>query len=125
MPYRLFLLLPLVVYSQSASIYEQAVAQIQSGSPAGAIGMLESRLREAPQDLRALTLMGMALAAQDRREEGNKYFLQALQVNPAYAPAVRNLALNEMASGHPAAAVLYFTKLIELTPSDPGGRLGL
>jgi tetratricopeptide (TPR) repeat protein len=38
---------------------------------------------------------------------------------------LRNLALNEMASGHAADAATYFTKLIELTPSDPGGRLGL
>src|SRR3954454_18681396 len=112
-------------FSQAGTIYEQAVKQIQNGKTAVAKELLDSRLRQDPQDLKALTLMGMAFSAEDRRDEGNRYFLQALHLNPAYPPAVRNLALNEMASGRPAAAATYFTKLIELTPSDPASRLGL
>jgi tetratricopeptide (TPR) repeat protein len=112
-------------FSQAGTIYEQAAAQIQNGEAANAIGILGPRLQQAPQDLKALTLMGMALTAQNHREEGNRYFLQALQVNPAYAPAVRNLALNEVAAGRLDAAKGHFERLVELAPSDPGARLGL
>jgi tetratricopeptide (TPR) repeat protein len=82
-------------------------------------------LRENAQDLKALTLMGMALVAENRREEGNSYFRQALKVNAAYAPALRNLALNEMAMGRADAARTHFERLLELSPADPAVRLGL
>ncbi len=110
---------------QSRSIYEQAASDIQAGHAPAAIQILEARLHESPQDLRALTLMGMALLAQDRREEGNGYFQKALQVNPDYAPALRNLASSHMAAGKPDSARAQFERLIALTPADPGGYLGL
>ncbi len=111
--------------SQTLTIYEQAVAYIQNGQAAAAIPILESRIHEAPHDLRALTLMGMALSAQGRPEEGNQYFRQALEADPAFAPALKNLATNEMASGHMQNAKTQFERLIQLTPADHGVRLGL
>ncbi len=117
-------LLP-IAFSQSTNIYEQAASYLQEGDISSAMRILEPRLKEAPQDLRALTLMGMALSSDNRREQGNEYFQRALAVNPAFAPALRNLALNEMALNRAALARRHFDELLKLTPRDVIGRLGL
>src|SRR5215471_10965164 len=87
--------------------------------------MLEPRLQQVPGDLKALTLMGMAVSADGRLEEGNGYYRQALKVNASFAPALKNLAANELALGHAAIARGYFERLFALTPADPAARLGL
>src|SRR5215813_14196250 len=91
-------------FAQTPSLYEQAAGSIQSGQFAHAVRILEPRLQQAPHDLKALTLMGMAVSSGGRLEEGNRYYRQALEVNSSYAPALKNLSANEMALGHPAAA---------------------
>src|SRR3989442_14550339 len=95
----LFALFAASAVPQPSSLYDQAAALIQNSQPASAICILEARLHEAPQDLKALTLMGLALSADNRREDANRYFQQALDLNHSYAPALRNFALNEMALG--------------------------
>src|SRR5215469_4098890 len=50
-------------FGQTPSLYEQAAATIQSGQFAEAVRLLEPRLQQAPWDLKALTLMGMAVSA--------------------------------------------------------------
>ena len=119
------LLLAFHSVAQPPSLYERAAASIQGGQPSAAIAVLEPRLKEAPKDVRALTLMGMALSAETRLDEANRYFRQALDANPAFAPALKNLATNELALGRADAARAHFVRLMELTPSDPGVRLGL
>jgi tetratricopeptide (TPR) repeat protein len=114
-----------VGFAQAPSIYEQAASSLQRGDAPTAIRLLEPRLHDAPNDLRALTLMGMALSSQDRREEGNEYFRRVLSLNPAFPPALRNLGLNQMASGNSVQARRYIEELLKLTPADAVGRLAL
>src|SRR5437016_62895 len=72
--------------AQSAgSIYERAAVYIQQGQASSAIALLEPRLQEMPRDLKALTLMGMALSTDNRREQANRYYLQALNADPKFA----------------------------------------
>jgi tetratricopeptide (TPR) repeat protein len=111
--------------AQTASIYQQAAELIRGGHAETAIRLLEPRLEAAPQDLRALTLMGMAHSAVKKPEQACDYFRKALAVNPSYAPALRNLAFNEMALGRAAEARTNFERLLELTPADAAGRAGL
>ena len=111
-------------FGQSPTVYEQAAATIQSGQFVDAVRILEPRLQQAPRDLKALTLMGMAVSAAGRPEEGNRYYRQALEVNPSFAPALKNLAANEMALGHAADARTHFERLLGLTPADPAAHLG-
>jgi cellulose synthase operon protein C len=111
------------LYAQT--IYEQAASLIQNGDAASAAHVLESRLQESPGDLKALTLMGMSLAAQGRREEGNVFFSRALDVNPGYGPAVRSLALNYLSMNKPDEARSNFERLVKIAPADPSGYLGL
>src|SRR4051812_30875560 len=83
-------------FGQGLSVYERAAAAIQSGQFSEAVRMLEPILQQDGRDLRALTLTGMAVSATGRLEEGNRSYRQALEVNPSFAPALRNLAANEM-----------------------------
>ena len=118
------LMLPALVCAQG-TIYEQSAAFIQSGQPAKAVALLEPRLHEAPRDLKAMTLVGMAYSAENQRESANRYFRQALEANPAYAPALKNLAINELAIGDAAKAQTHFEALLKLTPADPIAHLAL
>lgn len=112
-------------FAQTASIYEQAAYLLQRGDAPSAIRLLEPRLKDAPQDLRALTLMGMALSLDNHPEQGNGYFRRALELNPRFAPALRNLGVNEMTAGNTEAARKHFEQLLQLTPNDAVGRLSL
>ncbi len=113
-----------LLYAQQ-SIYEQAAGFIQSSQPAEAIALLQSRLHDAPQDLKAMTLMGMALSSQNQREPANRYFQEALKVNPSYAPALKNLAINELAEGDAGKARFHLEELLKITPADPIAHLAL
>jgi tetratricopeptide (TPR) repeat protein len=119
------IILAQAAFAQTPSLYEQAAASIQGGQSANAIRILEPRLQQAPRDLKALTLMGMAVSAEGRLEEGNRYYRQALEINSSFAPALKNLAANEMALGHTPVARTHFERLLDLTPADPAVRLGL
>src|SRR5262245_3726115 len=119
------LLAPAARAQTTGSIYEQAAAHIQRGQPSSAITLLEPRLQEAPRDLKALTLLGMAHAAENRREQANRYYRLALDADPKFAPALKNLAINEMTLGDGANAKTHFEQLLQLTPADPVAHLAL
>jgi tetratricopeptide (TPR) repeat protein len=107
------------------SVYQQAAGALQRGNPGGAVDLLEPWLRSQPKDLRALTLMGMALTAQGRAEDANRIYREALQIGPEFAPALRGLAMNEMAAGETPAARKHFEALLKLTPAEPVAHLAL
>jgi tetratricopeptide (TPR) repeat protein len=116
----------LPVYSQSTpTVYEQAATLLQRGETDAVIRLLDGTLKQAPQDLRALTLMGMALSAAGKLEEAGRQYSQALQVNPKFTPALRNLALNEIAMGQEQNAKRHLEQLLELAPADPVANLAM
>lgn len=108
-----------------ASLYERAAALIERGQARSAMALLEPRLKEAPRDLKALTVMGMAASAENRRDQANAYFRQALQADPTFAPALKNLAINELAANETASARKHFEELLKLTPADSVAHLAL
>jgi tetratricopeptide (TPR) repeat protein len=118
-------ILATAAFAQTPSVYEQAANSIQSGRFAEAVRMLKPRLQQVPGDLKALTLMGMAVSADGRLEEGNRYYRKALEVNSSFVPALQNLATNELVLGRAAVARSHFERLLDLTPADPAARLGL
>jgi tetratricopeptide (TPR) repeat protein len=113
------------IAQSGSTLYEQAASYIQRGQASRAITLLKPAIQQNPQDLKAQTLMGMALAADNRREEANQHFRQALAANPRFAPALRNLAINEMALGDAVNARKHFEHLLEMTPADPLAHLAL
>jgi len=75
--------------------------------------------------LKARTLLGMALSAAGKRAEATREFERALQVNPKYVPALRNLAANEMAMAGVAHAKSHFEQVLQLDPQDTLAHLAL
>jgi tetratricopeptide (TPR) repeat protein len=114
-----------VLPQATPSLYEQAASLLQRGDNDAAIGLLERALAQSPRDLKARTLMGMALSAEGRLEEAGRQFSQVLEINPRFAPALKNLAVNEMALGQVPKARRRFDQLLELAPGDPVAHLAL
>src|SRR5207237_596549 len=78
-----------------------------------------------PEDVKGLTLMGMAAAAAGKFENASSYFEQALHLRPAYPPALKGLAMNEMTLKQHAAAKTHFEQLLAASPGDPVAHAGL
>jgi len=107
------------------SVYEKAASFLQHGDTVAAIRLLEQTLVKSPRDVKARTLMGMALSAAGRLDEAGRQFSRALRINPRFAPALKNLAVNEMALNQVPKARLLFEQLLEMTPGDPVAHLAL
>jgi tetratricopeptide (TPR) repeat protein len=67
----------------------------------------------------------MASSAAGRPAEGNVQYHEILKSNPLYAPALRSLALNEVASGQFSEARPRLEQVLKLTPRDPIAHLAL
>src|SRR5829696_7575823 len=90
-------ILPLA--AQSSDAFQQAMSLVQQGKNAPAIELLEKLIANSPSDLKALNLLGIALAASGRRAEAGHRFEKALEISPNFVPALKNLAGNELALG--------------------------
>ena len=98
---------------------------VQQGKIAPAIELLEKLLATAPSNLKALNLMGIALAASGRRVEAGQRFEKAVATNPNFVPALKNLAANELALGKRKQAQSHFEAAAKLAPADPMVNLAL
>jgi tetratricopeptide (TPR) repeat protein len=74
-----------VAYPRLASLY---MARMQPGA---ARGLLESYLRDVPQDGEAWRILGESFAFEDRRVDACEALLSALYVNPLDVPALTRL----------------------------------
>ena len=101
-----------------ASPYECAVAEVQRQEFAAAIRTLERLVAETPRDLRVLNLLGIALTGAGKPELANARFREALAIDPRFAPALRNLAVNEFTLGHHEEAQRHFEAILKETPDD-------
>jgi tetratricopeptide (TPR) repeat protein len=107
------------------SVYQQAEADIAKGNLIGAIALLEGILARSPQDFVAQNLMGIALSRSGKLEEANAHFNQAIGSNPGFYPALKNLALNEMAQGNLPDARSHFEQVLEHAPRDSVAHFSL
>ncbi len=73
----------------------------------------------------AHNLMGIALTSSGKPEEGNAQFQAALESNPEFIPALKNLALNELALNHLDEARGHFEQVLKREPEDPVAHLSL
>jgi predicted Zn-dependent protease len=105
--------------------YDCALAQVGRREFAEAIHSLERQLRAAPRDVKALNLLGIALSAAGRAPEAGARFREALAVDPAFLPAVKNLAIHDYDAGRLAAARKGFDRVVAQTPKDEVAHLYL
>jgi tetratricopeptide (TPR) repeat protein len=108
-----------------SALLQRAIAALRAQRPADAISVLEQLIQSQPGDYKALTLMGMALAAENRGEEAAKAFEHALEVHSPNPPALKGLAATEMTLQRYDSAKKHFEQLLELTPDDTAANAGL
>src|SRR4051794_22896682 len=99
----LLAVLPIVSYAaedcNGAAPYDCALALVQQGRFPAAIDILEKFTAETPRSVKALNLLGIAFSAAGDLQKANARLRQALQVDPAFVPALRNLSINQFALG--------------------------
>lgn len=118
-------LLPTGSFLAQSSDYETAISLVQQARFDQAIPLLQRILDRSPNDLKARNLMGIALSAAGRREEANEHFTKALAQDSNFVPALKNLALNELAMGQAQDAKRHFETALKSTPLDTTCHLGL
>ena len=125
-PFALLLAAPLAAQSPASSTqYDRAVDYLQHRQIGPAITLLQQILEAAPTDAKAHNLMGIALTASGRLDEANPHFRQALEINPEFYPALKNLAVNELALKHVAEARVHFEEVLHFVPEDQVAHLSL
>lgn len=105
--------------------YREAARFIQQGKPDSAIAILREILSRTPLDIRAHNLMGIALAASQKREEANVHFEEAYRINPEFHAALKNLALNELELQRVDQGQAHLEKYLSLAPKDPVANMAL
>src|SRR5262249_59709210 len=90
--------------------YEQALSLIRQRQIEPGIALLREILKESPNDIKAHNLMGIALTTAGKIEEANTYFSKAIELNPRFYPALKNLAINEMKLNRTEEAKAHFTR---------------
>ena len=105
--------------------YEEGAARLRAGEFGAAIAILEPLAVQSPAEVRVLNLLGIALSGAGRREEATLPFLQALKINPHFLPALKNLALNELAMGRMVQARRHFEAVLLAVPGDGAAQLGM
>ncbi len=108
-----------------SSIYRQAESDVAKGNFGAAITLLERVLVQSPHDFAAQNLMGIALSRSGKLEEANTHFRAAISSNPKFYPALKNLALNEMAQKNFGEAQGHFDQVLKYAPQDSVAHLSL
>jgi tetratricopeptide (TPR) repeat protein len=98
--------------------YDCAVVQVQRQEFAAAIRTLDGLAARASRDLRVLNLLGIALTGAGKAEQANVRFREALAIDPQFAPALRNLAVNEFTLGRHADAQRHFQAVLAQNADD-------
>ena len=105
--------------------YQEVVSLIDKQEIQPAINLLRKILEEFPNEIKAHNLLGIALTIAGQVEEANAHFQKAIQMNPRFYPAFKNLAINEMALKRFDEARAHFNLALQYGPSDPVAHLAL
>jgi hypothetical protein len=73
----------------------------------------EDTARERPDNHRALTNLGMALAQEGKAEEARRLYERALEIEPSYLEALTNLGNLLARQGKPQEALPYYQKGVQ------------
>jgi len=105
--------------------YQAAVSFVQRGQFDRAFPLLQQIIDRSPNDLKARNLMGIALSAAGRPKEANEQFKKVLALDPKFVPALKNLAINELALGNAQDAKIHFEEALKSAPQDVTCHWGL
>ncbi len=98
--------------------YAQAEACVRAKNWDEGVALLETLLGADPHNLKALNLLGIAFTGKGDLAKANRQFTLALQINPKFLPALKNLAINEFTQGYVSAAYRHLKEASGLAPED-------
>ncbi len=105
------------------SVYSCADQDIAGKNYDHAIAILKQHLARAPQDLKAINLLGAALTGAGRVQDANLEFERALRLDPHFYPALTNLAANEAHAQRVKEAKDHLKQALEYAPKDESANL--
>jgi tetratricopeptide (TPR) repeat protein len=97
----------------------EAYVRLQAGDPPGAERLCGEILRKTPRNPDALSLLGIALAAQDRHAEAAEWFRQAAAAEPENPAAHLNLGNALKEAGALDQAIGSYELALRLQPGHP------
>ncbi len=106
-------------------MYQRAVSHLQRGEWEPAVALLREVVAAVPGNARLHNTLGIALSSAGEAEAAAAQFGRALELEPTYPSALKNLALHEMSRKRPDAAKPYFERLLAASGGDPFAHLGL
>lgn len=93
-------------------LLSSAADAIKSGDTEGAVQLYQSAIIYAPGDPVPYQRLAELYVRQTQLELARQYFSLALDVQPAYAPALEGIALLDLATGNRAGAVAQHEVLL-------------
>jgi tetratricopeptide (TPR) repeat protein len=112
-------------WNDAASAYESAMLSLRRGRPLEALRLLEHGLLANPSDVRLLNAAGSVLMLLSRFEEAERYLSRALELNPSFLPARKNLGISLWMRGQEDRSRKEFDLVLNAAPGDPAANLFL
>ena len=111
-----------VLFTQPAggqiSDYGRAESQVRNHQWDDGLALLWPLLKSEPRNLKALNLAGLALTGKGEIKQANQYFEKAIAINPSFAPALKNLSINEFNAQQYTAAEKHLLAAQKELPDD-------
>ena len=101
-----------------SATYAQAESLVRQEQWTEGIALLNQVLKAEPGNLKALNLMGIALTEEGEISAANAEFKHALRINAHFAPALKNLAINELSQKNIDDAHRHLLAALEIVPND-------
>jgi Flp pilus assembly protein TadD len=103
----------------SQADYLRAESLVRSRQWDDGLTAIKQVLATEPHNLKALNLAGIACSAKGDPQQADRYFEQALKLNPRFVPALKNLAISEFNAKQYAASERHLLAAQQQLPNDP------
>jgi tetratricopeptide (TPR) repeat protein len=98
---------------------------VRLGKAAEGVPLLQTAVKDSPDDAQAHFNLAVALNQTGRKEEALDEFTNAIKLAPEFFEAHAAMALTLLETGRPAGAVQHFREAVRLKPDLPGIRMNL
>jgi len=105
------------------SLFEKAHAAVEKKDYANGVKFLSQLVEKDKNDFQAWTLLGTLYLVQEKREEAEKAYLNAIEVRPTYALPLINLGKLLLGQKRFEEAVDKLMRAVELQPQSPDANL--
>lgn len=109
--------------ASSAAGYTQAEEMVRAHQWDAGLNLLLPLLKSYPRDIKVLNLTGLAFTGKGDLKLANTYFRRALQLDPGFVPALKNLGINEFTLHDFASSEKHLDLAIKRAPGDPVANL--